>query len=88
MLIFFLFLGGKKDEVQILALNDSISGTLSTDHLCAKTSVAISPHFTEDIFWLNGESQPITSNKRMTKCIEQSNLPFCLIFFLYFEVVN
>lgn len=64
--------GGKTDEEQILALNDSISGTLNIDQLCAHTSVATSESFGKDRMWLNGTEQSIEQNKRLQKCLIES----------------
>lgn len=46
---------GKRDESLILPTNDSISATLDTDQLHAKTTVMISSDFKEDRIWLNGK---------------------------------
>lgn len=54
---------GKRDEKLILPLNDSISFTLSQDEMCAKTTVSISPTFSEDKFWLNGNPSPSIKEK-------------------------
>lgn len=64
--------GGKSDEKLILALNDSISGTLSIDQLSACTTVMVSDKFTKDRFWLNGKEQSIETNKRLVRCLEES----------------
>nr|XP_045594641.1 diphosphomevalonate decarboxylase-like [Procambarus clarkii] len=61
---------GKRDEKLILPLNDSISFTLSQDEMCAKTSIAISPHFTEDKFWLNGKEESL-ENPRIQNCLKE-----------------
>ncbi|KAL3284884.1 hypothetical protein HHI36_019020 [Cryptolaemus montrouzieri] len=61
---------GKRDENLILPINDSISATLSLDHMCAKTTIVSSPDLTETRFWLNGELQS-TGNKRFQKCLEE-----------------
>lgn len=60
---------GKRDEKLILPVNDSVSGTLSTDQLCAKTTIAVDPSFTEDKMWLNGAEVNILENDRLTNCI-------------------
>ncbi|XP_054164430.1 diphosphomevalonate decarboxylase-like [Oppia nitens] len=62
---------GKRDEDIIIPLNDSISGTLSIDDMCAKTSVATSAEFTEDQMWLNGQKVDIAANKRLVNCLNQ-----------------
>lgn len=46
---------GKRDEALILPVNDSISVTLDPAHLCATTTVAVSPSFDQDRMWLNGK---------------------------------
>ncbi|KAM3965825.1 mevalonate diphosphate decarboxylase [Aphomia sociella] len=61
---------GKRDEELILPLNDSLSATLDTDVMCAKTSVAASPHFTEDEIWLNGKKESF-SNPRLQNCLKK-----------------
>ncbi len=71
-MIFFLLKGGKIDEQLIIPLNDSISGTLSIDDLCATTTVAVSDEFTEDKMWLNETEQLIHDNKRLINCLKQS----------------
>lgn len=48
---------GKADEALKIPINDSLSGTLSIDEMCATTSVAISDKFASDELWLNGEEQ-------------------------------
>ncbi|XP_076171411.1 mevalonate diphosphate decarboxylase [Ptiloglossa arizonensis] len=61
---------GKRDETLILPANDSISATLDTDQLCAKTTVMISPHFKEDCMWLNGNKEDIRS-PRLQNCLAE-----------------
>lgn len=61
---------GKRDEKLILPLNDSISFTLSQDEMCAKTTVAISPNFSEDKFWLNGNEESL-ENPRIQNCLKE-----------------
>lgn len=65
-----LISGGKRDENLILPINDSISGTLSTDQLCAKTTITADSSFTEDKMWLNGVEVGIWENDRLKNCIE------------------
>ncbi|XP_059470339.1 diphosphomevalonate decarboxylase [Neocloeon triangulifer] len=60
---------GKRDEELILPLNDSISATLSTDHMHAKTTVMASETFTEDKIWLNGKEESI-ENPRLQNCLK------------------
>lgn len=66
--------GGKKDENLIIPLNDSISGTLSMEHLCATTSIAFSNEFDSNRMWLNNVEVKIEDNKRLVRCIENGNL--------------
>ncbi|PBC33576.1 Diphosphomevalonate decarboxylase [Apis cerana cerana] len=61
---------GKRDETLILPANDSISATLDTDHLCAKTTVMISPNFKHDRIWLNGREEDI-KNIRLQNCLTE-----------------
>ncbi|XP_012279482.1 diphosphomevalonate decarboxylase [Orussus abietinus] len=61
---------GKRDENLILPINDSISATLDTDQLSAKTTVMASPDFKTDRIWLNGIEESI-SNKRLQNCLQQ-----------------
>lgn len=61
---------GKRDEELILPLNDSISATLDTSVMCAKTSVSARPEFTEDCIWLNGKQESFT-NKRLRNCLRE-----------------
>ncbi|KAK9300898.1 hypothetical protein QLX08_006600 [Tetragonisca angustula] len=61
---------GKRDEVLILPVNDSISATLDTDHLHAKTTVMTSSTFKEDRIWLNGKEEEI-KNPRLQNCLTQ-----------------
>lgn len=49
---------GKRDDVLILPINDSISVTLHPDHLSTTTTVAVSPSFASDRMWLNGKVLP------------------------------
>ncbi|CAB0012802.1 unnamed protein product [Nesidiocoris tenuis] len=48
---------GKRNEELILPLNDSISATLSTEQMHAKTTVMVSSNFTKDKLWLNGKKR-------------------------------
>ncbi|XP_076650046.1 mevalonate diphosphate decarboxylase [Halictus rubicundus] len=61
---------GKRDETLILPANDSISATLDTDQLCAKTTVMASPHFKEDCIWLNEKEEDIR-NPRLQNCLAE-----------------
>lgn len=61
---------GKKDEKLILPMNDSISGTLSTDEMHAKTTVSLSPDFIEDKLWLNGKEESV-HHPRIAVCLSE-----------------
>ncbi|XP_015792193.1 diphosphomevalonate decarboxylase [Tetranychus urticae] len=62
---------GKNDEKLITPINNSISATLSIDDLCATTTISISPMYQADQFWLNGEEQTISENKRLSHCLQK-----------------
>lgn len=57
---------GKSDEELKIPVNDSLSGTLDINDMCATTSVAISDTFASDELWLNGTKQDLTE-KSMVK---------------------
>lgn len=61
---------GKRDEDLILPLNDSVSGTLDTNIMCAKTSVCARPEFEEDEIWLNGKKESFSS-PRIRNCLKE-----------------
>ncbi|KAF6201934.1 hypothetical protein GE061_004330 [Apolygus lucorum] len=61
---------GKRDEKLILPLNDSLSATLSTEQMHAKTTVMISPNFTKDRIWLNGKEESF-ENPRLVACLRE-----------------
>ncbi|XP_018372166.1 PREDICTED: diphosphomevalonate decarboxylase isoform X1 [Trachymyrmex cornetzi] len=61
---------GKRDESLILPTNDSISATLDTAQLHAKTTVMISSDFKEDRIWLNGKEEDI-KNTRLQNCLKE-----------------
>lgn len=61
---------GKRDEKLILPINDSISVTLSSDQMNAKTTVARSKTFTSDQIWLNGKEENM-SNPRLLNCLRE-----------------
>lgn len=61
---------GKRDEELILPLNDSVSATLDTSVMCAKTSVIASSDFLEDVIWLNGKTESF-SNQRLINCLKE-----------------
>ncbi|XP_030762784.1 diphosphomevalonate decarboxylase isoform X2 [Sitophilus oryzae] len=72
---------GKRDEKLILPINDSLSATLSTDVMCAKTTILTSPDLKENKFWLNGKEQSF-DNVRLKNCLTEikkrcnSTLPY------------
>ncbi|XP_047105128.1 diphosphomevalonate decarboxylase-like isoform X1 [Schistocerca piceifrons] len=61
---------GKRDDKLILPLNDSVSTTLSTEHLCAKTTIMISSEFPSDRLWLNGREENC-ENPRIQNCLRE-----------------
>lgn len=61
---------GKRDEELILPLNDSVSATLDTSIMCAKTSVCARPEFKEDAIWLNGKKESFHS-PRLQNCLRE-----------------
>ncbi|CAG7718072.1 unnamed protein product [Allacma fusca] len=61
---------GKRDENLILPLNGSISGTLSTNQMCAKTTVSFSRNFTRNRIWLNGVEETF-ENRRLINCLNE-----------------
>ncbi|KAL0279858.1 UNVERIFIED_CONTAM: hypothetical protein PYX00_001329 [Menopon gallinae] len=61
---------GKRDEKLILPVNDSISITLSSKVLCAKTTVAISPDFKKCRIWLNGREENFAT-PRLLNCLNE-----------------
>lgn len=50
---------GKSDAQLKIPINDSLSGTLDVDDMCATTSVALSNTFHDDQLWLNGKRLPL-----------------------------
>ncbi|XP_075979994.1 mevalonate diphosphate decarboxylase [Anticarsia gemmatalis] len=60
---------GKRDEELILPLNDSVSATLDTSVMCAKTSVCARSSFAEDEIWLNKEK--VSFSKRLQNCLRE-----------------
>ncbi|XP_053682713.1 diphosphomevalonate decarboxylase [Sabethes cyaneus] len=61
---------GKRDEDLILPLNDSVSATLSTDHLCTRTTVTTSEIYLENKIVLNGKEESF-GNPRLLRCLEE-----------------
>ncbi|KAL3181082.1 hypothetical protein MRX96_037138 [Rhipicephalus microplus] len=62
--------GGKTNEDLIIPANDSLSLTLSTEHLCATTTVAVGKKFREDRIWLNGKEESAHS-PRLQNCLHE-----------------
>ncbi|CAH2092721.1 unnamed protein product [Euphydryas editha] len=61
---------GKRDEKLILPLNDSVSATLDTSVMCAKTSVCARPDILENEIWLNGVHSSFC-NQRLQNCLTE-----------------
>lgn len=61
---------GKRDEELILPLNDSISATLDTNVMCARTSVCARPDIEENEMYLNGIKTSF-DNKRLQTCLNK-----------------
>ncbi|XP_054919646.1 diphosphomevalonate decarboxylase isoform X7 [Dermacentor andersoni] len=61
---------GKTNEDLIIPANESLSLTLSTEHLCATTTVAVGKKFREDRIWLNGKEELIRS-PRLQSCLHE-----------------
>ncbi|XP_045774338.1 diphosphomevalonate decarboxylase [Maniola jurtina] len=61
---------GKRDEELILPLNDSVSATLDTKVMCAKTSVCARPDIRENEIWLNKVKESF-NNKRLQNCLKE-----------------
>lgn len=65
---------GKEHEKLKIPINDSLSGTLSIDDMCATTSVALSDSFNDDQLWLNGTKQTMQSHSLpaiLINCLRQ-----------------
>ncbi|KAH8310182.1 hypothetical protein KR067_009358 [Drosophila pandora] len=62
---------GKRNEDLILPINDSVSMTLRTDELCAKTTITASESFYSNKMWLNGEEVPFEENTRILRCLNE-----------------
>ncbi|CAH1395100.1 unnamed protein product [Nezara viridula] len=60
---------GKRDEQLILPINDSISATLSTDQMNAKTTVMISPNFEKDLLFFFREESCMSP--RVQVCLKE-----------------
>lgn len=63
-----LLTGGKTNEDLIIPLNDSISLTLSTEHLRTRTTIKISPKSNDITFELNGVTEKLTN--RLSRAIQ------------------
>lgn len=61
---------GKRDEVRIIPLNDSLSGTLSMEQMHAKTTIMASPDFKKNCIWLNGKEESF-ENVRLLACMRE-----------------
>lgn len=61
---------GKTNEDLIIPANDSLSLTLSNEHLCATTTVAVGKKFKEDRIWLNGKEESMHS-ARIQNCLRE-----------------
>ncbi|CAH0561340.1 unnamed protein product [Brassicogethes aeneus] len=61
---------GKRDEDLILPINDSLSATLNTNFMCAKTTILASPDLKENKFWLNGKEESF-EGKRLQNCLRE-----------------
>lgn len=63
---------GKRDTKLILPTNDSLSVTLSQDHLRSVTTARADKSFEGgDKLWLNGVEESIGSEGRLRTCIEE-----------------
>lgn len=63
---------GKRNEKLILPTNDSVSVTLSSKQMHAKTTVSASPSFTDgDKLWLNSKEEDISGNTRLINCLRE-----------------
>lgn len=62
---------GKSEESLKIPLNDSLSGTLSTDDMCTATSVQVSVKIDRDVLVLNGEEQELTDKSPAMKMLRQ-----------------
>ncbi|XP_019869844.1 diphosphomevalonate decarboxylase [Aethina tumida] len=60
---------GKRNEELILPINDSLSATLNTDFMSAKTTILASPELKENKFWLNGKEESF-DNPRLANCLK------------------
>ncbi len=56
---------GKRDEVRILPVNSSLSGTIDQGSMRSKTTIIASKSFEKDEMTLNGKVENITGSKRL-----------------------
>ncbi|XP_030381321.1 diphosphomevalonate decarboxylase [Scaptodrosophila lebanonensis] len=61
---------GKRNEDLILPVNDSISMTLNTNEMCAKTTISASEKFERNRMWLNGDEVDFEENVRLMRCLK------------------
>ncbi|XP_058468264.1 diphosphomevalonate decarboxylase [Malaya genurostris] len=61
---------GKRDEDLILPLNDSVSATLSTDHLRTKTTISACENYEANKILLNGIEESF-ENPRLVRCLNE-----------------
>jgi len=61
---------GKANVKLNTPINDSLSATLSQDHLRAVTTASASYKFTEHKLWLNGIEEDVSNSKRFKACLE------------------
>ncbi|EDW26391.1 GL14496 [Drosophila persimilis] len=61
---------GKRHEELILPINDSISMTLGTNELCAKTTITASEKFQHNRMWLNDEELLFEEDSRLMRCLK------------------
>ncbi|XP_058129506.1 diphosphomevalonate decarboxylase [Anopheles ziemanni] len=59
---------GKRDDDLILPINDSLSVTLSTDHLRTKTTITAGPELLKNVLRLNGVEESF-ENPRIQRCL-------------------
>ncbi|XP_053679424.1 diphosphomevalonate decarboxylase [Anopheles nili] len=61
---------GKRDDDLILPINDSISVTLSTDHLRTRTTITAGPELSKNVLRLNGVEESF-DNPRIQRCLTE-----------------
>jgi diphosphomevalonate decarboxylase len=62
---------GKRNEELILPINDSLSGTIHQDTMCAHTRIIASREYTEDVMILNGKEEKIKDKGRLRTVINE-----------------